>query len=117
MTHHYKGKLIPQEKLENETLKQYFQRILGDKFYEEFWSEEYPTEVLDYTKLHQYFYINGLIYKGQEVSKIRAQSINNLCGNKDNGYWFEIKYSGDTTLEKQLDKMFAKKIKKETENN
>ena len=111
MTHHYKGKLILQEKLQNETLKKYFKRILKDKFYEEFWNEEDPTEVLDYTKVHQYFYLNGLIYKGQDISKIKSKSINNVCGNLENGYWFEVRYSGDTTLEKQLDKNFRRKKK------
>lgn len=110
----HRGRLILRNREENETDKDYFKRVLGDKFIEEEWDEEDDVIncLYEMDLYEKYFYVNDTIYENvdhQELDPYSAQEIN---GDDENGYnYFMMFYNGGTCLTEMIEESLKRKNK------
>lgn len=108
---HQRGRLIPVEKEENETVKEYFQRALGDDFSEEDWDDNNVYDILHAPNLYEkYFYVKDIIYKVLECEEVDPyDDIQILKEDSRGGYYFEMKYyNGGTNLSEMIEESLEK---------
>ena len=108
---HQRGRLIPQEKEENETVKAYFQRVLKEDFEEDDWNDNNPTEMLYEPDLYEkYFYVNEKLYTVLDLEEVDPyDDIQILKEDPRDGNWFEMKYyNGGTCLSEMIEEAIEK---------
>jgi len=109
------GRLILQKRLENENDKEYFQRVLGSKFKEEYWAEEESMqEFLGMCNIfEEYFYANDKLYLNTEHKELDPyDDIQELDGDDENGYTYYMRfYNGGTCLSEMIEESLEQKNK------
>ena len=108
---HERGRLISIEKLDGEEVKDYFKRVLGESFTEEYWDGKDPRKILYEQDLYNsVFYSNGILYKVLELEEIDPyDDIQILREDPRGGYYFEMKYyNGGTCISEMIEESLEK---------
>lgn len=104
---HERGQIMPINRLENESDKDYTKNVFGDDFKEENWDEDdgildfiYASDLED-----KYMFLNDTIYKILKIEDLDPYGdVNILTQNSDGSLSFECRYyNGGTCLQEMIE--------------
>jgi hypothetical protein len=110
---HKRGRLVLLEREENEDTKEYFKRVLQNKFDEEEWNDSDGNiyEFISMSDLgEEFFYAKEQLYKAFDVEDVDPyDDLQILKEDPRGGYWFEMKYyNGGTCLSEMVEEALEK---------
>lgn len=100
---HFKGELLLKKQNINENTKDYFKRVLNKDFQEECWVDYEPENILYYTQIYKYFYLNKELYLSNLFEEIPIKQIIKVNIEKD-VVKFNIRINNTENLEKIIEK-------------
>lgn len=110
---HKRGRIVLVERGEDEAIKDYFKRVLDDKFEEEEWNDSDGNiyEFISMSDLdEEFFYSKEKLYKTIEIKDVDPyDDLQILKEDSRGGYWFEMKYyNGGTCLSEMIEEALEK---------